>query len=657
MKPLLLLTMLASLLVQAPPVHNGVIEGKVTRPSAEGISDVQVTLVGPSPVTSVSALGSLYTPNASLTPGMRDQIDNLINSAPPGVTLQVVANAAIRMEAQLLGLPVPPLVPPLPPVTNQTVSQPPQTVVVTDREGVFSFKNLAPGRYQIRAQREGYFGTLLPGAVGIGAPTIVNTTATVNAGQPTLPVSITMLRGAIVSGRVRDPNGQPLSTAQVGAYQITYQNGRKTLQQVNSKQTDDRGEYRLYWLPPGDYVIGTVPRRLAAAAPTPQDAYARTFFPNAVDARQSQILHVAEGAEINGTDILIRPDATGRISGKVLTSFVGPNGQPSIASIFYLFALDPTALADTNLPTFPNASSNRASGQFELRGILPGPYELMSNVPDGNGRQAWGRTRVNVNGDANDVALSIQPGVEVRIRMTVDGALPAFTMQNQPAGGRGGTSVSVNGVVTTTAGPQAPTGQVPMATNRVQLRSSEFGGTFAPFESMANQDVAFDPASGTFTFKSVLPGKYAINVLSLPLNGYVADVRGAGASVMDAGVDISSQTGEVEVVLKTDGKRIEGVVRDASQKGAAAARVALVPSAPSRRQNIQLYKTANTDNAGKFAISGVAPGDYKLFAWEAVPNTAWMNAEFMALYEARGQAVTVGSTPTVNVELKLIPKD
>jgi hypothetical protein len=657
MKQLLLIAVLTFTTLQTPQVNNGVIEGRVTRVgSSEGISDVQVTLIGPSTVTS-SALGGLYTPNTSLTPDMRAQIDQLINSAPPNITLEVVANAAIRMEANLLGLPAPAL-----PTPNSTTAAPPpapQTAVVTNSEGVFAFRNLAPGRYQIRAQREGYFGAPPPGSAIVGASTIVNTTATVITGQPTQPVSMAMLRGAIVSGRVRDPNGQPMQTAQVGAFQINYQNGRKVLQQMNSRQTDDRGEYRLYWLPPGDYIIGTIPRRgLITAAPTPQDNYARTFYPNTVEGQSATVVHAGEGAEISGIDVLVRPDATGRILGRVVHSFVGPYGQPAIASTFYLFPANPVGLADTGITNFPNSSPNRTTGEFDIRGLLPGPYELMSNVPDGNGRQAWGRTRVNVTpGDVRDVTLSITPGIELKAQLSVDGAPSGYTMQAPPAGARGALTV-LNGVVTQLPpAPPAPPAPVPTPTYRIQLRSAEGLGLVPPYENASNQDMSYDP-SGVFTFRSVVPGKYYIAVQPLPANAYVVDVKAGGTSVFDSGVDISSQTGEIQVIVSTSGAKIQGRVIDAEQKPAASARVVLVPPA-SRRQNVQLYKVATSDSSGNFTISGIAPGDYKLFAWETVPNTAWLNQEFLAPFEGRGLAVTVsasGSTPAT-IELKRIPKD
>jgi len=53
-------------------------------------------------------------------------------------------------------------------------------------------------------------------------------------------------------------------------------------------------------------------------------------------------------------------------------------------------------------------------------------------------------------------------------------------------------------------------------------------------------------------------------------------------------------------------------------------------------------------------MSGVAPGQYSLFAWESLPGNAYMNAEFMAPYEANGQAVTITEGALTNTEVKLI---
>jgi hypothetical protein len=350
---------------------------------------------------------------------------------------------------------------------------------------------------------------------------------------------------------------------------------------------------------------------------------------------------------------LVRPDATGKISGRIVSSLTLPNGQPSIASLI-LVSTDPTALMDQGYVSVLNPVTNRTSGQFEVRGIVPGAYELMANALDSSGRQVWGRTRINVNpGELNDVTISIKPGVEVRARLTVDGAPPAYTMQSPPVV-MPESDTSITRGITMTAASQTPATAIAMPAYRVQLRSAEGLAAPPPFENASNQDMTFDPF-GLFVFRNVLEGRYTIMVTPLPPNGYIADVKAGGASG-DPGIDINSQTGEIQVLVNTNGGRIEGVVLNAARKPFASARVALVPS-ESRRQNIQLYKTSLSDDSGRFNMNGIAPGDYKLFAWESLPGDAWTNAEFLAPFEGSGLAISVSPTSSTPArpELKLIP--
>ncbi|HLQ79099.1 MAG TPA: hypothetical protein VK210_17200, partial [Terriglobia bacterium] len=74
-----------------------------------------------------------------------------------------------------------------------------------------------------------------------------------------------------------------------------------------------------------------------------------------------------------------------------------------------------------------------------------------------------------------------------------------------------------------------------------------------------------------------------------------------------------------------------------------------------RRQNAALYKFGITDDMGRFTLRGVAPGDYKLFAWESIPITAWQNADYIAKYEPRGRPLRVESGTRSSVALSLIP--
>ena len=641
----LALLLLASTSIRATPQEaKGRIDILVTSGSSkEGVPDVAITLVGPAPMSSASQLAALYTPNPSLSTDGKAQIDALIASAPIGISAEVIANAAKRMEAQLLGLPAPIL--PAQPNTPQT----PQVSGLTNSSSRYSFTDLAPGRYQIRAQKEGYFAQPLGGVVGTGLPTQTNDTATLEVGQVAKEVTVGMIRGGIISGRVRDPNGQPVPSAQIGVFQTVYQNSRLTLQQLNSKPTDDRGEYRLFWLSPGEYFVGFIPARNNINNPTPRDAYARTYFPGTSNVGAATRIKVLEGGEVAGIDFSIRADAIGKISGRVITSIVMPNGQPATVSQFYLLPSAETSILDAAALNFPNMSADRNNGRFEIRGVLPGSYDLVAIVNANNDGPVLGRTHVDVSGNVDNVVINVKDGSPVKAKLTLDSGPVPYTMAAPAQAQR---LVMADGQIIST-GTATPTlaAPVPTPTYRIQLRSVETNTS--PFDSAAQRGMTFDP-SGVFTFPSVPDGRYSVVVTPMLPNSYIADVRSGAKSVFDDGFESGELTGEIEVLVSGKGAKVQGIVRDAMQKPVPAARVVLVPP-PARRKNAALYKTIAADENGKFTITGVAPGDYRLYSWETIPGSAWTSAEFMAPYENLGERISVMQGSETTKDITQIP--
>lgn len=51
----------------------------------------------------------------------------------------------------------------------------------------------------------------------------------------------------------------------------------------------------------------------------------------------------------------------------------------------------------------------------------------------------------------------------------------------------------------------------------------------------------------------------------------------------------------------------------------------------------------------------IAPGAYKLFAWEDVETGAYKDPEFLRAFEALGERTTIQESSHESVELKLIP--
>src|SRR5262249_18426301 len=83
-----------------------------------------------------------------------------------------------------------------------------------DADGRFTITDVGPGRYTLEADQQGFFD--IPGR---------QVSANVDAGKP-VNVSVSMLAGGTITGRVKNAAGRMLPNANVTAFQITYINGK-----------------------------------------------------------------------------------------------------------------------------------------------------------------------------------------------------------------------------------------------------------------------------------------------------------------------------------------------------------------------------------------------------------------------------------------------
>jgi hypothetical protein len=158
-------------------------------------------------------------------------------------------------------------------------------------------------------------------------------------------------------------------------------------------------------------------------------------------------------------------------------------------------------------------------------------------------------------------------------------------------------------------------------------------------------------AGGEFTFKGLVAGVYRLWVTQLP-DTFVADIRQGDRSIYSDGlVRVDGDMPEpVQVVMAANPGNLSGTVVHPDGKKGADTTAVLVPEGP-LRANVSFYRVAQAGESGQFTIKNVAPGRYKLFAWESVPASAWNNAQFLAKYEDVGVAVTVaaGDNPGLRV--------
>jgi hypothetical protein len=168
---------------------------------------------------------------------------------------------------------------------------------------------------------------------------------------------------------------------------------------------------------------------------------------------------------------------------------------------------------------------------------------------------------------------------------------------------------------------------------------------------------------GRFALEKVFADGYTVGVSGLPEGYYVKSIRLGDIAVLESGLDLTrGASGPLDILISPNGGQFDGFVTDAKQQPARGAKVVLVPEARYRRQ-LHSFKNATADQHGHFAIKGITPGEYKVFAWEWIePDTGGRDSEFLYVepgfvkqYENEGQEVAIREGRRESAQLKLIP--
>ena len=499
--------------------------------------------------------------------------------------------------------------------------------VTTDETGRFSFKELPQGLYSIRASRDGFLGGSI--AEGLASPA-AGVTLTIDAQHLENDLTLNLTAGGIVSGRVSNSAGNPGANLTVMAYQLRYMEDRMVLISEYSRDTDEQGNYRLFYLPPGDYYIAASRK---VSGPSPQQA--PTFYPNSLDPRFARIVRVGEGSDIGGINMTLLPPSDLRISGLVLRT----DGLDGNFNYFLVRQEDDAPLGNVEA-SVPNVTQDRSGGRFELTGILPGSYELYARDMS-QPLVVAGHTHVDISTRSlSDVVIQAYPPLDVHGHFVIDGDMqpPNFATTPKPVNIAGTDAV------------------FPAITPLLVLQAVD-STTFArSYRSQVD-------ATGNFVFSGVTPGKYRLQapfpeISILPDKTYISDIRQLGQSVFENGIAIDGgkMVPEIQVILRNDGGSVEGTVTNGGKSLAGGASVVLVPE-PTQRQNPLQYKDTRIDADGHFTFTNVRPGTYKVFGWTSdafPPFSPYRNSVFIGKYEDRGVAVVVSALAKSAVSVPLI---
>jgi hypothetical protein len=498
------------------------------------------------------------------------------------------------------------------------ISAPLETV--SDSEGKFEIPDVPAGRYLLAATRAGFVEPAENEKPSNPSPAVP---LNLVSGQFLPEVQLEMIRGGAISGVITDAEGKAASGVDVSPYQIHYREGHPTFLASGVFHTNDRGEYRIGELAPGDYFID------AALASPAEGTSTRMFYPATRDPAMAKAVTVTAAGEQKSIDIGLQSEKTFSIRGRALislpqmTSRTFSNGDAD-TSLQY-FALSPrgTDFYEGPPPTIPNlvtTEAARRNGEFEIHGVRPGHYDLFPVVNVIlNGEQRYGSGRIPVEvraGDVEGLVLAINAGQDLRGTINFKG--------------------------------------------RSLLPDTVLGIVLHPLDNIPPSlpaRIGTQPVgkSGAFSFRNVPEAVYSLIVDPMPLGAFISDVRIGKSSVFDSGIVVGkTPLAPIELILDLTGRRIYGVVQDANNKPVPNAVVVLVPLVQ-RRRNAALYHAVKADMDGKFQIHGVAPGEYKIFAWETVLLTAWQNAEFLSKYESQGSAVSVKVKSIFGLRIRAIP--
>lgn len=473
----------------------------------------------------------------------------------------------------------------------------------TDAGGRFVLKDIDPGRYYLDVSRNGY----VDAQYGQRAPHAPGTILTLSPGQHLQDVSVRLIQGAVIAGHVYDEDGEPVAEAEVQALRYVYEKGQKKLEPSSGQLTNDRGEFRIYGLAPGEYYVRASFNPARFGMPAADGGYAPIYYPGTSDPTRAAPLAFRAGDEFPGVDFTLQPVRTVAVKGRVFNAITG---LPGVNSNVVLLPRDSS--------TFGWMEQNQAfvrdpQGAFAIRGVRPGSYNLMA-FTEQEGKQLSAREPIEVgNADLEGLTVTLDRGATLRGRVRIEGkaelSLGALNVFLQP-----------------------------------KEETIYWGGA----SSSLRQD-------GSFEISQVGDGDYRVQLWELPEDVYLKSAQLAGEDALDSGLGISRKQapGLLELVLSANGGRIDGVAMK-DQQPFSGARVVLIPDL-SRRAQERLYKETNTDQYGRFTLRGISPGDYKLFAWESVEEGAYRNPDFLRSYEDRGQAVHIDEGSRLAQQLQLIP--
>ncbi|HVF27922.1 MAG TPA: carboxypeptidase-like regulatory domain-containing protein [Pyrinomonadaceae bacterium] len=488
---------------------------------------------------------------------------------------------------------------------------PNNTNVPTDAEGAFRADDLDAGAYTVHVHAPGYTAVRDPGTAN-DEPRYY---------RPGDNVVVTMTKGGVITGFVRDAEGNPVVAAGVRAVYVrdlenrTPRGTRESSYYRQPSSTDDRGVYRIYGLEPGVYVVvvGGGPSEQYFGRFSLYEGNAPTYYPSATRDGATEVT-VQVGQEASGIDIRYRGERGHTISGKVSG---GAEAVPAFDSgISLTLTHAATGLFESTTYVYPDAS-NRA---FSFDGVSDGDYEVVARrYTKGRESLASPPLRVVVRGaNVTGMNVALAPLASISGRLT----LKAMSEAERAAG------------ACADSAPRIATPSEAIVVARREEKESDAAKARPLFPPRS--DAAPDDA-GEFTINGLTSGRHRLEALPpgddwyirslvIPAGGtpspphpgtrrHAASAQATSNATRETLLTLASgQTvGGVNVTLADGAASLRGTIpADKGRPRGARMRVHLVPSERERADDALRYASSSVAVDGSFALTNLAPGRYWL---------------------------------------------
>ena len=530
---------------------------------------------------------------------------------------------------------------------------------ITDDDGTFTFPGLPPGRYNVTAAKDGYVtmsaGAARPDRPGVGIEVGLGATA---------KTTIRLPKGAVITGMVRLPTGEAAPGINVVALTERFNRatGERQLTVLDnaSAVADDRGEYRIYGLAPGTYVVSAAPRGGATPAGTevqvlsdaeirralsevkaqnvaarpgmmsppplaprateaPRVGVALTpiYFPGTASDKQAARLTVAAGEVRSGIDFDLTFVRTSTIEGYV-------SAPPGARVQLFLGNADGSSANQT----LRMSATPGEDGRFTFRTLPPGHYAITARALSSSARPGtspaesvgFGRTEVIVAGDdISGLTIPLRPAITISGRVVFNGSAAA---------------------------PLLPSLRVPIAA----MAFGASAGIMLP-------GVMID--GDRFSITGAVPGIYRFPT---PPRGMRAAIGSwwleslvvNGKELLDGELELRDSDENAVITFTDHPSELTGAARYGNgapfREG-----LVLVFSTDPRTWFLNSRRVAAvaTTPTGQYVVKNLPPGDYFVTVAVGLERNEWFDRELLASLAETAQKVAIGRAETKTHNLTL----